>query len=397
MSMAGKRIKKGEVIPVDVVNDIIDNRFIPRARDELAKKHGISSHRVYKIWVDAFGGGTIDHAKNCKKVVRPQMAVDTGGDIIEHSTPRGKYKAPKPKNKPDARANPKVIKKPIKYAERESSDLDLDKIASGDLSPEVLNQQANIISGQIQAGNDNSDLAMAIRELIENNKHLGTLTRATYDNLLAAKNKIDEELMKKSEDDTDNIKHSPDEKPEFDDSTKIAPEDSQTDVSDNASSDEEERRSDIRYSETVDKPYSRGRERRDEYIQPYSVNTPVSRFPTASLQPVRETMERDSELRVRPTKNRTRAQPIHKIKRRPNEPEWSEESANNSEDCESEQEIHTSKQLPLQRPIQSHNARDNDKHYQRSRSSAAIVRPGRDRPSSHQQVQQQSTVIYRPI
>lgn len=428
-----KKPKVTTPLPADVINDIIDNRFITNAREVLSKKHGISHQRVYRIWHNAYGGGTIECAKNCKDIKRPKMPEPLPeNELIEHQTPRGKYKAPKPKVQPDARANPRVVKKPIKYGNAGSADpseLDLDNIKVGDLPAKVLNQQANIIAGQVQAGNNNADLLEAIKELLRSQQDM--LSRATVNNLVAA-----QQSAAKSDPTPSDLSADPDLE------QKNAFHANEKSVSDSIQLDDSTQQNKIKRSKNVDdstkfdniadestyetdfdEASSNESEESYEYGGVYATNSQghasnyrqphpathtnfsqsglsrpeysrSSRNATKHTEILHQHMGVDSGLRVQPARSQARAKPISKISKRPVEPEWEEESGYYGENSGYEQEIYPPQQNPVQRSVQSHNARYNYQHGPRPVSSPALTRQGRNGFGAPQQIQ--SRTIVRP-
>lgn len=422
-------------LPPDVINDIIDNRFIPNARVALAKKHGISHQRVYRIWHEAYGGGTIECAKNCKDIKRPKAPEPLpDNELLEHQTPRGKYKAPKPKVQPDARANPRVVKKPIKYGKTggDPSELDLDNIKLGDLPAKALNQQANLLAGQVQAGNNNAELLEAIHALLKSQRDL--LSRATVNNLVAAQETAIQngdldpatltadpdnhgaKIMKNNEkinesqsisDDSTNLKNTRVKK--SDDSTKIddniASESTyETDFDEagsNESSEESSEESGGFYTtsnqgRTVDtrqlRPtnypnYGQSGLSRVEYSRGGVSHTQSPEF-------IHQTMGQDSGLRVRAPGHQTRAKPISKISKRPDESEWEEEPRHSSKNRRAKQEIYPPEQDALQGSVQPHHPRHNYQYGPRPVSSPALARTGGAGFGTPQQIQ--SRTILRP-
>lgn len=400
----GKIQKKGPaILPCAVVNDILSNRFITGARVVMSKKHGISEARVNSLYKEYFGGATIAHAKTGLKKPIPADGAGLPGEKREAKTPRGKYVAAEPKTREDSRAKPRVIKKPIQTSAN-TAELDLDKL--GDLPASALNQQANIIAGQIHAGNNNEDLIAAIHELIKNNE---LLSRATYSNLLAAQSEISATADKKAEKDlmlSDNIAESEEQIKPTDDSTKFetptAESDYPTDIdeaSESASDDDTTGgRSHSRHTEERPQLLSRGISRSNIGFPARPGVPSIVRQPAGRLQRVQPDMELNSRDRVRPTGNRPRAQPVSKISQRPEESEGSEESANSGEDSEYEQEVHKSKHRSANKGrIQPHNTRNNDQHSARAGQGGRVPGPSRNGSRANLQVPTGPLLLKRPL
>jgi len=56
-------IKGPAQLPSDAITDIVQSRPMKGARKMLAEKYGVSEHRIYKIWREYFGAGTISAYK----------------------------------------------------------------------------------------------------------------------------------------------------------------------------------------------------------------------------------------------------------------------------------------------------------------------------------------------
>lgn len=157
-------LKGPERLSPDVVKNIVESRGIPKARSEMAKKHGISEARIGRLWVEYYGGGKLSDFKSGIKKPLPTEPINNADITIRHlKTERGEYKAREPKiekidPKIDARrrAKPTKIYKPTK-------DLILNESAVDQLS----DRDAEIICGEIGAGNNNAELLQVFDQLIQ--------------------------------------------------------------------------------------------------------------------------------------------------------------------------------------------------------------------------------------
>lgn len=377
-----------KVLPYEVLNDILVNRGIKNARKVLAKKHGLSDTRIGNIWKEYYGGATLEHYKTGLKRPLPNEIAGVVAGKRQVATPRGKYTADEPKLKVDARAIPRVIKKPIKS----SDELELDKL--GDLSANALNKQANIIAGQIQAGNDNSELVAAIHELIKNNE---LLSKTTYSNLLAAQAMIDTKSEKSCE---KTLMSNIEDKFDHDDSTQINAAKSvgyASDADDASSTISEEGRS---YPEHFEKPSNDslpGGSKGGIYLhkEQYPSNPSNNRKYSTTNIPIQSTVGADRTVGVRSSRYKTRAKPIHKIGRRPIESEECEEFEDHSTDSEPEQEIYRTKQRARKGSLQPHHSNSHNKHPEEPRRSRPDTRTGGDGPRSN--IQTRYAPPKRPI
>lgn len=165
-------------IPAAVVHDVVNNRGIPRARDVLSKKHGISVGRVESLWRHYYGGvNQLCFESGLKRPLPPLENTVTA----ESPVPR-KYKvsvAPV-KSVPVSAVEKKEQKMAAKAVREE---ITTDNIAEND-----PNEFAELVSGQVAAGNDNPLLLEAITTMIESNRDL---TAASVKTLKAAKRALE--------------------------------------------------------------------------------------------------------------------------------------------------------------------------------------------------------------
>lgn len=165
----GLPIKGPEKLPIEMIRDIVNSRAIPHARDVLSKKHGISINRIDKLWREYYGGHTMTHYKSGLKKPLP----DGGGSLPSgrtRSSVAGKRKVMA--EEPAVRAQPARV---LQKINKKPPELDTDNLADADDST------ADIISGEIQQGNDNEDLIEAMYALIETNKDLSESARTNLE------------------------------------------------------------------------------------------------------------------------------------------------------------------------------------------------------------------------
>jgi hypothetical protein len=157
-------LKGPERLAPEVVKDIIESRGAKNARKELAKKYGISETRVGRLWVEYYGGGKLSDFKSGIKKPLPTEPINNADITIRHiKTERGEYKVKEPKvekidPKKDAkqRAKPTRVYKPVK-----------DLILNESAVDEISDRDAELIAGEIGAGNDNPQLVDIFNRLIE--------------------------------------------------------------------------------------------------------------------------------------------------------------------------------------------------------------------------------------
>lgn len=142
------------------IADIVTNRGVPGSRKMLAAKYGISEARISKIWKEYYGGGKKSNFKTGLKKQLPSELNINDPNIRKIKTERGVYITKEPKTEiVNMKAKPVRKINPVKQ-------LDLNNIEG------LTEEQARIISGEIQAGNNSQDLLKAINRLVESNQSL---------------------------------------------------------------------------------------------------------------------------------------------------------------------------------------------------------------------------------
>jgi hypothetical protein len=193
-------MKGPEKLAPEVIIDICESRAIPKAADTLAKKHGISSSRVKNIWLNYYGGTTLADYKTGLKKPLPNTEVaqrEFGKRVIK--TERAKYVVQEPKSIVAARRADEGSKaSPMrKVAVRKSHDLDLDNVAALD------DNDAQIMAGEVNAGNNSSELIEAIGQLIEHNQNISERSLSALEKALEAASRRRGRSRNDTDDNTD--------------------------------------------------------------------------------------------------------------------------------------------------------------------------------------------------
>lgn len=175
-------MKGPEKLSPEVIRDICENRGIQDAGNVMCKKHGISLGRVRNIWAMYYGGTTLADYKTGLKKQLPTSAVpqrDLNKRVIK--TERAIYEAKEPKTMAQA-AKADVGKRaaPIRKIPAKPVDLDLDNIA------ELDDNDAQIMAGELRAGNNSGELLSAIEQLIEHNQNISERTLTSLEKALEA-------------------------------------------------------------------------------------------------------------------------------------------------------------------------------------------------------------------
>ncbi len=172
----------------EAIKDICENRATPNAVRILAKKHGISENRVKSIWGIYYGGTTLkDYGTGLKKPL-PEKAVDQT-DLTRRviKTERGIYETREPKTMRAAAAadigsRATAIRKQ-KAKPQPPKDLDLDNV--GDMD----DNDARILAGEMQAGNNSAELLEAVERLIEHHQNISERTLVSLEKALESANR----------------------------------------------------------------------------------------------------------------------------------------------------------------------------------------------------------------
>lgn len=169
------------------IKDIVESRPLPHARDDLAKKYGISVNRVGNIWKDYYGGTTLKDYKSGLKKELPTDIVKTA-DITTRrfKSERGLYSAKDPKVIDHANAKAQAIRKvaPMPTQKRAVNDLDLDN------TDDMGDTEAQILAGEVSAGNNSGELLSAIQLMLEHNQNISDRAVSALEKALRVASKM---------------------------------------------------------------------------------------------------------------------------------------------------------------------------------------------------------------
>lgn len=183
-------LKGPAMLPAEVIKDICDNRFVVDAQNVLAVKHNISSARVRKVWGAYFGGTKIADAKGGLKKPLPTAPVAQKDiSVRQLKTERATYTAKEPKTlkaaqKADQNTRAQPARKIAVSPRRNLGDTDLEIDPEGIAN--MTDEQAQILAGEVEAGNNSDLVREAINALVLTNKNLTSITKR---HLRAAYNK----------------------------------------------------------------------------------------------------------------------------------------------------------------------------------------------------------------
>jgi hypothetical protein len=157
-------VKGPKTLSPKVIEDIVNSRNMLNARNTLAEKYGISVKRVANIWNEFYGGGTLKDYKSGLKKPLPTEHIKTADLTRKYRSERGVYTAREPKVIDEPSSKAKTVRRlaPMKRAK----DLDLDNIV------EMGDNEAQIMAGEVGAGNNNPELLSAIVGMIEHNQNI---------------------------------------------------------------------------------------------------------------------------------------------------------------------------------------------------------------------------------
>ena len=371
--------------PVEI-KDILESRPKKFARKMMADKYGISEKRVVNLWKSYYGGnGTMqDYSTGLKKEI-PNTNVQTSDiNLRKIKTERGTYSAKEPKakelDKPSTRAAP-VRKMPASHVRPKSTDLNLD-------IDTMTDDDAQIIAGEISAGNNNSELIDVMTQLIKSNKKLSKtaltslkMAQASYTRSRHGAGRNSTSFYSESDiGETDN-----------DDSTVYTSETKHSGsgprpltkqkyvARDSTRSESSESNSDSEFEDRRNTAGRRDRDnigkcRVDDHGSGSADSVRLQRLPDMDRY-----MELDKGLRVRAPGSSGRARPIYKTERE--RPELSPESTDYLEDSGHEQEVHPAKYNPRKGPVQQDNPRVGDQLSSKPRQSYDLPWAGGNRPS----------------
>lgn len=178
-------LKGPEKLSPEVIQDVCENRGIPDAARALAKKHGISTARIRNIWNMYYGGTTLEEYKTGLKKPLPTTDIpqrDINKRVIK--TERAIYEAKEPKTLIAAtRKDAGNRGAPQRKIPVHNKDLDLDNVADMD------DNDAEIMAGEVSAGNNSAELLLAIEQLIAHNQNVSDRTLSTLERALESAHK----------------------------------------------------------------------------------------------------------------------------------------------------------------------------------------------------------------
>lgn len=157
-------LKGPERLSPEVVKDIIESRRQPNARKKLADKYGISQSRVGRLWVEYYGGGKISDYNTGLKKPLPTAPINNADITVRNvKTARAQYMAKEPTvEKIDPKKDAQLRAKPVRV-----SKIQKELVLEEDAIDDISDQQAEVIAGQIGAGNDNPQLLAVFERLLE--------------------------------------------------------------------------------------------------------------------------------------------------------------------------------------------------------------------------------------
>lgn len=178
-------VKGPEVLTAAQIKDIVESRPNVGARKAMSDKYGISITRVTHIWKQYYGGGSLKDYQTGLKMPLPKSDMRTADiNTRKFRTERGVYSAREPKVVAQADQNNKAasVRKllPVRKVAGGSNatDLDLDDVDS------MGDREAQIMAGEVRAGNDNEELLSAIYEMLDHNQNISDRAISALENAL---------------------------------------------------------------------------------------------------------------------------------------------------------------------------------------------------------------------
>jgi hypothetical protein len=347
-------LKGPTVLKPDEIKDIVDSRPIQKARQTMANKYGVSAKRIDNIWYDYYGGTTLKDYQTGLKKPLPTAPVATKDLSLRHiKTIRGEYSVKEPKTKDLDRPNSKAVA--VRKIPAAGRDLEL-------IPEEMDDRDAEIVAGEIRAGNNSQELISVMTELIDSNKQLSEsaikslkLARAAF-----RARKRDAISCSETENDESNI--------DDDDSTATYRRGAESELE---SVQEEQESRDRR------RPVGLPRECTEfdgEYDSEYS--TAASSGPRR-VQCDQRSVEQRQGTRVQPTGSTARARPIYKTERE--RPEYDEEQGDCCEDIGYESALPPAQYYRRQGGVQQNYPNRGDQFGPQSGQGERISRGGGDR------------------
>lgn len=366
-------MKGPEKLSPEVIRDIVENRAMPRAGTILPKKHGISSERVKNIWGMYYGGTTLEDYKTGLKKELPTTEIpQTSFNRRVVKTEHGIYEVKEPKSmkqatRLDAGKRAVSIRKiPARKVER---DLNLENIE------EINDTDAQIIAGEVDAGNNSSELLAAIEQLVLHNQNISERTLSALEKALESANRRRRRYHDAS--DTD-----------YSVATDIEETEDETEDDSTAVGRPQTRQRPQRPTEVLGR---KGSEVVEEVLEPsstvYCGNSGVvvqNQYPMGIHEvPVRG-LDRHNQLgqsiREGAPRHHPGAQPVYRTVREWDNIGTDEEQSNNNPPCRYEQTLPTTQYYPSQGRVQSSNGDHNDQQHTSSGQSIGVHSGSRTGP-----------------
>lgn len=341
------------------IKDIVESRKIPDARTKLAKRYGISQNRVTKVWTYYYGGPKLSDCETGLKRELPLCDIDNKA-LRRYKSDRAEYIAEEPKT--TNRATPiRTVRRVHKIPAKEH-DLDLSKI------DEISNEDAEIIAGEVENGNNSAELINTINELIQSNTHLSktALKSLKQAQLYAKKNYRSSDIESEYETDDSTIAYNSS-RARYTDRDTIA-EDGDGDW------DYPEERVPVR-NVGPSVPYGDY----EGYTGRYNGDSSAMATRPSTNKRLDGLVENNKGNELGPTGHRARAQPVYRAI--PERPTPGPESCNIGQDTGYEQEVPNTKQNRSQAAVQSNYACDYNKQYSQPGARGNIYSPGGAGPS----------------
>ena len=367
-------LKGPERLSKEQLTDILKSRVISGARRALAQKYGISETRVGRIWNEYYGGGKLsDYKSGLKKPIPEDPAKVTGMSIRQVKTARGEYAVREPKfEKIDKNADAKkraICARSVKVKPRDLN-IDIESVDNMD------DNEAEIIAGEIGAGNNSGELLAIVDRLIESNENLSekTLRALKYVQKNSKQNYYSE-----SEYSSDNI----DDDDETDDSTAGYKKPHNVPKSDP-----------IHEEDELEEYYEPDGNRNIRYSG-HSINSgqrlctatttsnsaaPGMAVRQSGIQRVDGLLAKSTRRNEGPPRTNTRAQPVY-YGYREDGVEHGPQQVNTNAPSRYESPLSSTEYNTGQRCVQPNNSCNNNQQYTQSQQSTGVYGQGGDRPS----------------
>ncbi len=359
------------------IKDIVESRPNPHARDEMSKKHGISVNRVGNIWKDYYGGTTLKDYKSGLKKELPTDIVKTA-DITTRrfKSERGQYSAKDPKVIDHANAKAQAIRrvaampssqKKVNAQTAGAHDLDLDN------TDDMGDNEAQILAGEVSAGNNSSELLAAIQMMLEHNQNISDRAVTALEKALKAAHK-----SKGNNYNTDTDYETTDIDESTNDDSTVAYKKPANPRARPQSRGQSNRPSEG-YSEEPSR-YGNGECDQEYYGDDIQCQPAVAVHQNSAVRLARPNTQREG-LWEDTTGSGTRAQPVYRTERNRPPANTDEEQSRAYQNNRSKPEVSTAEHDPRQRGLQQNLTYNDTKRYSQSGTSVNIPGGGGDRSS----------------